>query len=80
MEYVPVDAQRIFEMLSTLIANYRDGQSGTGFYECVAGLSLEWERQGLPCVLPNHGRRDRGEGFHLKDCVSPTVSTDHHSK
>lgn len=55
----PIDSQQILQMLQRLITNYRDGQAGRAFFDVVGDLSLEWERQGLPCAISKHGRRDR---------------------
>jgi hypothetical protein len=57
--FTPTDTQKIFQMLATLIANYRDGQAGLAFFNQVGALSAEWEHQGLPCVVPKHGRLNR---------------------
>jgi hypothetical protein len=59
----PVDLQKILQMSQRLITNYRDGQAGRAFFDQVGDLSLEWEQQGLPCAIPQHGRRDRFETF-----------------
>jgi hypothetical protein len=60
-EISPNNPQQIFQMLATLIANYRDGQAGRAFFDQVGALSAEWENQSLPCAVAKHGRRDRFE-------------------
>lgn len=50
---------RIHNLVEDIIANYRDGLGAHGMFKLLDQLSVEWETQGLPCVVPNHGRRDR---------------------
>jgi len=53
------DQEHLLSLLEQLIANYRDGRGAAGLFEQLNELSAEWQRLGLPCGIPQHGRRDR---------------------
>lgn len=51
--------KQVLDLIEHIIANYRDGQGANGLFTQLDHLSQEWERLGLPCAIPKHGRRDR---------------------
>lgn len=64
IEFVPTDLQILLRKMERLIGNYRDGQGGPPFYAQIDELSVEWERQRLPCRVAEHGMRDRFADWH----------------
>ena len=53
------DHRHVLALVEPIVANYRDGQGAYGLFPQLDHLSREWERVGLPCMIPKHGRRDR---------------------
>ena len=50
---------KIFSLVERVVAGYRDGQGCNGLFVSIKALSVEWDKQNLPCAILKHGRRDR---------------------